>query len=154
MSVIGPATKTDDGYPLNQAIKSTTGAATALTCDLNGNLNVSNSQAINTFTMIASNSVNNTNLKTVPGTVTGYSLSNTTGTNLYVKFFNKASPPAAGTDVPIWTILVPANGTANVGLTFGIPFSLGIGFAITTNPAALDNTLVAANSIILNVLYN
>jgi hypothetical protein len=80
----------------------------------------------------------------------------TVATIKYLKFYNKASAPTVGTDTPIMTIPIPGN-TAGAGLTIpfpvGINFSTGIAIAITGAVTDADTTAVAANDIILTLVY-
>lgn len=75
----------------------------------------------------------------------------------YLKLYNKATAPTVGTDTPAMTLPVPAN-TAGAGFVLdtggmGVAFSLGIGYALTTGVADADTGAVAANEIVVNVLY-
>jgi hypothetical protein len=87
-------------------------------------------------------------IKNAAGTVYNIVASNTNAATRYVKFYNKASAPTLGTDVPVITIAVPTNGTvqANMGV-LGHRFSTGIAIAITTGAADSDTGAVAANEI-------
>jgi hypothetical protein len=60
----------------------------------------------------------------------------------YVKFYNKASAPVVGTDVPLITIGIPAVSSSSFTLPalVGIDFSIGISFAITLGAADGDAT--------------
>lgn len=78
---------------------------------------------------------------------------NTSASIRYVKLFDKATAPVTGTDVPAKTFLVPANGQISIQFAAGAHFSNGIGFAITTNAADLDNIAVAAGDIYLDIDY-
>lgn len=78
---------------------------------------------------------------------------NFTGTVLYVKLYNKATAPTVGTDLPVMTIpceagkLTPIPDLGPLGQTF----SLGLGYAMTTNAADNDTAAVAAGSLRLNL---
>jgi hypothetical protein len=77
---------------------------------------------------------------------------NTTATIYYLKLFNKATPPVAGTDVPSWTIPIPEN-AAGAGLpipsTLGLTFDAGLGFCLT-GAIADNDTTVAAPGVAIN----
>ena len=97
------------------------------------------------------NSAGSTNaafIKNAAGTVYNIIASNTNAATRYVKFYNKASAPTVGTDVPVLTIAVPTNGTvqANMGV-LGHRFATGIAIAITTGAADSDTGAVAANEV-------
>lgn len=80
------------------------------------------------------------------------SLFNTGASPAYVKFYNKATAPTVGTDVPIATFCIPAGGFFNVkdhvgngGLYAG---TLGIGIGISGAVGDTDTTVLAANQIV------
>ena len=75
----------------------------------------------------------------------------------YVKFYNKATAPTVGTDVPVATYLIPG-GTAGAGVCIPLPpqglaFSAGISFATTTGIADTDTAAVALSEVIVNYGY-
>lgn len=71
----------------------------------------------------------------------------------YLKIYNKASPPAVGTDVPVFTLaLPPAKDFWFDWGAWGFIFSTGIAFAITAGGGDADATACAANDVVgLNV---
>ena len=78
----------------------------------------------------------------------------------YLKLYNKATAPVAGTDTPTATFYLPPS-SVNGGqftFTFGdapIVMRVGFGYAMTT--AAADNStaaLTAADVIALNIVYS
>jgi hypothetical protein len=77
---------------------------------------------------------------------------NTTATIYYLKLFDKATTPVAGTDVPAWTIPIPEN-AAGAGLpipsTLGLIFQVGMGFCLT-GAIADNDTTVAAPGVAIN----
>lgn len=95
----------------------------------------------------AAASVNNTLVQGVPGVVDGYSLSNSAAYAVFFKLYDKATAPVAGTDVPAFTVLVPAGATVNGVFTKGVRFTVGIGFAITKLVADTDTTVVVADDL-------
>ena len=67
--------------------------------------------------------------------------SNNTGTVNFLKFYNKATAPVCGTDVPVLTIMVPTNATGGgvTSVSFDdTRFTLGIGFCLTALVADND----------------
>lgn len=63
----------------------------------------------------------------------------------YLKVFDKATAPVLGTDIPVMTIMLPANVPQRVD--FGVetcPMKFGLQIAVTLNPADLDATVLAA----------
>ena len=66
----------------------------------------------------------------------------------FVKLFDKATAPVAGTDVPMQTISVPANGVpVTIDCGEGTQFNAGLGLAITNLIATADTTAVAAGQV-------
>lgn len=102
--------------------------------------------------LISAATTNATVIKASTGTLGFVSVTNTNASPIYIKFYNKATAPTVGTDVPVQTYLVPANGSgSNLSLpTQGLNFSLGIGFATTTGAADTDTGAVAAGEVIVN----
>jgi hypothetical protein len=100
----------------------------------------------------SANTNNATVAKASPGTLKSIDAVNTTGAVIYLKFYNKATAPTVGTDVPLLTIALPANGARSVALN--VAFSVGISYALVTGAADSDNTAVGAGAVIgLNVAY-
>lgn len=74
----------------------------------------------------------------------------------YLKFYDKATLPVVGTDVPLMTIPVPANTQgAGIVIPFNIPilFNDGFAFAITSGSADNDAGAVGAGDVIINLSY-
>lgn len=65
--------------------------------------------------------------------------------NAYIKFYNKATAPTVGTDVPFATFLIPPSRNVEIELDYG--FSLGLGYAITGAAADNDTTAVLVNQV-------
>ena len=67
----------------------------------------------------------------------------------YLKFYNKASAPTVGTDVPVLTIALDASSRFEIDLNpYGQFFTTGIAFAITGALADNDTTAIAAADIL------
>jgi hypothetical protein len=87
-------------------------------------------------------------IKNSAGTVYNIFASNTNAAVRFVKFYNKASAPTVGTDVPVITIAIQPNATVHADMgTLGHRFATGIAIAITTGAADSDTGAVAANEI-------
>ena len=90
-------------------------------------------------------STNATSVKVSAGTLWGFSVNNLNVAARYLKLYNKASAPTVGVDVPVMTVLLPAAGFVQWnGGAKGLPFSVGIAFALTANGADTDATAVGA----------
>ena len=89
--------------------------------------------------------------KASAGNLFEISVSNPTATPAYVKLYNKTTAPTVGTDIPVLTIVSPANSATSIasanGLTFGRigkRFSTGIAMAVTAGPLATDTAAAVA----------
>lgn len=102
---------------------------------------------------ISAASTNATSVKASAGQVFGWYLYNANAAVRYLKLYNKASAPTVGTDTPVMTIPIPPGAGANVEFGHGIAFGTGIAFALTTGVADADTGAVAANEIVVNLLY-
>jgi hypothetical protein len=101
----------------------------------------------------AAASTNATNVKASAGQLYGWALFNTTAAIKYVKLYNSASAPTAGSGTPFLTIMLPAGSGTNVEFTMGVPMGTGIGYTIVTGAADTDATAVAANDVTGVLLY-
>jgi len=98
-------------------------------------------------------STNATSLKASAGKIHSLVLTNTSATIKYFKLYNKTSAPTVGTDTPIMVIGIPPLSTIPLGNSIGMYFSLGIAFATTGVPADTDTTALAANDMLVNIIY-
>lgn len=120
---------------------------------------ISGTQPVSVTAPIASNvnsaaSTNATVVKASAGTLYSVTVSNTGAAARYVKFYNKATAPTVGTDVPVFTIQVASGATLNVPFgTTGHRFATGIGLAITANAADSDTTAVGAAEVKVATAY-
>ncbi len=112
--------------------------------------------------VISAATTNATPVKASAGQVYSLYVANvSTGSVRYLKLYNKASAPTVGTDTPVMTIPIPGTsitGAAGAGVVIdtggmGIAFATGIAFALTTGVADADTGAVAANEIVVNLLY-
>lgn len=106
--------------------------------------------------VISAATTNATSAKASAGQVYGYFLSNINAAPAYLKLYNKASAPTVGTDTPVMTILIPGNAAgagANCEFANGIAFATGIAYAITTGVTDASTGAVAANEVVINLLY-
>jgi hypothetical protein len=106
--------------------------------------------------LISAASTNATSVKSSAGQVYAIYAHNINAAVRYLKVYNKASAPTVGTDVPVLTLPIPGN-AAGAGFvletTHGIAFATGIAIALTTGVADTDTGAVAANEIVVNLLY-
>lgn len=112
------------------------------------------------FKLISLGSTNANVVKATPGNLYNIIVTNLNAAARYLKLYDKATAPTVGTDVPVWTILIPGTATAGVGAGIVIPVDLGLGFAngigiaLTTGVATADTGAVAANEIVVNLGYS
>lgn len=104
-------------------------------------------------TVISANTTNGTNVKNAAGQLYGLILSNNNATVAYFKLYNKASTPTVGTDTPVATIMIPANGTVITNWDTGWAFGTGLGYGITTGMAVADTGAVAAAQVAATLIY-
>lgn len=101
-------------------------------------------------------STNGTNIKGSAGQIYTIVAHNTNAAVRYLKVYNKATAPTVGTDTPVLTFPIPGNAAGAgfvIDTTMGISFATGIGIGLTTGVADADTGAVAANEIVVNVLY-
>ncbi len=110
-----------------------------------------------TYTFLSTAAVQAAAIKTSAGQVIGLHFFNLNAAARYVRLYNQATSPA-NTDTAniVWRGMIPGN-TAGTGFVVdsisGINFSTGIGIRVTAAIADNDNTSLAANEIMGNVLY-
>lgn len=105
------------------------------------------------YNVVTAASTNAASVKATAGSLYELTVSNVTATPVYVKFYNKATAPTVGTDVPILT--VPVAATTTVSMEFGAlgkRFGTGIGIAATAAAVATD-TGVAVAGVQINASY-
>jgi hypothetical protein len=103
--------------------------------------------------VLAAGSTNATSVKASAGQLYSYQFSNANAAFRYVHFYNKASAPTVGTDVPVLTVGVPAGGSVSWCDPNGTPFGTGIAYAITTGAAVDDTGAVSANDVMGQFTY-
>lgn len=102
----------------------------------------------------AAASVNNTLVKGTPGDIFNIYGHNANAAARFLKLYNKATIPAAGTDTPVMTLYLPPQLSFRFEFAKGLYFSLGIGYALTTAVADADTgVLTAADILGMNVVY-
>lgn len=112
--------------------------------------NITNTTVAPTASSLAlAATTNATAIKTSAGTLFEVSISNITAATIWVKFYNKASAPTVGSDIPVMTIPVAAGAffVAQFG-ALGKRFSTGIALAATANSATSDTTAITAGALV------
>lgn len=100
-------------------------------------------------------STNATSVKASAGRLVDVRGLNNVASVRYLKFYNKASAPTVGTDVPVLTYALRASDVFSIDLnSFGHLFTTGIAYAITGAAADADTTAIAANDILgMNIRF-
>lgn len=101
----------------------------------------------------AAGSTNATSVKASAGQVYGWYLYNNTASAKFFKLYNKASSPTVGSDTPLFTVGIPANGGTNIEFGMGVPFGTGVAYAITTGIADSDTGATTAEDVHGVLLY-
>ena len=105
------------------------------------------------YRKLSANNATGLLIKSGTGVRVGWSIQNTANAVRYVKFYNKSTAPSVGTDTPVITLAIPANGAISFSHNEGINFSDGIGIGIVTGVADNDTTAPSANDVVANVFY-
>ncbi len=111
---------------------------------------------LSSYHLISAANTNATNVKASAGQVFNIICSNINASPRYLHIYDKATTPSVGTDVPIWTLLIPgatSGGGLNASLPAGLQFSSGIGFGLSTGAADNDSGSVAAGDLTVNLGY-
>lgn len=82
-----------------------------------------------------------------------FSLFNNSATVAYLKMYDKATAPTCGTDTPTSRRMIPANGGIETDVSTGAPFTLGVGYCVTTGIADNDTGAPAATTYLVNIYY-
>lgn len=100
-------------------------------------------------------STNATNVATTACEVFSIAAYNAAASVRYVKFYNKASSPTIGTDVPVVILAIAPASWAQLNWAKGLYLSTGLGYGIVTG-AADNNTTApsAADVTALNISYS
>lgn len=102
--------------------------------------------------LVSAGSTNATSVKASAGQVYGWTVYNNAAYPIYLKFYNTAGTPTAGTGV-VKTVGVQAGMQLTYSQPLGIAFSTGIGITITKGIADNDATAVLANDCVIDVEY-
>ena len=103
-------------------------------------------------------STNSTLIRGSAGTVFNIIVHNThsgggSGSAIALRFYDKATAPVVGTDVPMIIIHVQSNDSKEINFTSGITFTNGIAYSLTDGDALLDATAVSADGVQLYIGY-
>jgi hypothetical protein len=108
--------------------------------------------------LISAASTNATNVKNSAGTLYVISVTNTNPAVRYIRFYNLSSAPTCSSATGIaGRFAIPGDATGaghviNLG-PFGIAFSTGISYCLTTGSGDTDNNAVAAGEVLVNLIH-
>lgn len=105
------------------------------------------------YTVNSAASTNAAVVKSAAGNIYSITAMNASAATKYVRFYNKATTPTVGTDIPIVVVAIPATSSKEFNYTPAVRFGTGIGVSITGGAAAADATAVAAGDVQLLVNY-
>lgn len=98
-------------------------------------------------------STNATSVKSSAGQVYKIECFNNSTSLGYLKIYNTATAPTAGSGTPVLRYMVPANGGFVSTLEVGDAFATGIGYTFTGGIADADTTSVSASQFLVNIHY-
>lgn len=110
------------------------------------------SNGLSKFHLVSAATTNATSVKASQGNLYGYYIYNSNAAARKVCLHNTAGTPTAGAAVTD-SFVIPPTSAANCSFEQGIQFSTGIGITTVTGLADSDNTVVAANDLIINLYY-
>ena len=103
-------------------------------------------------------STNATSVKGSAGSVFNIIVHNTHGgggggSAITLRFYDKATDPVVGTDVPMIIIHIGSGASKELNFTSGVTFKNGIAYSITAGNALLDATPVSADGVQVYIGY-
>jgi len=108
------------------------------------------------YSLESAATTNATNVKASAGKVHWMYVTNTNAAVRYMKVYDSASAPTAGSGTPVLRLAIPAAATG-AGFVFasasGLSFASGIGFTLVTGAGDSASTGVGADEIQVNIGY-
>jgi hypothetical protein len=101
-------------------------------------------------------STNSTLIRGSAGSVFNIIVHNThggAGSSITLRFYDKATAPVVGTDVPMIIIHVGSNVSKELNFTSGITFKNGIAYSLTAGDTLMDATPVDADGVQIYIGY-
>lgn len=98
-------------------------------------------------------SANATNVKASAGKLHTIIATNNASSARFLKFYNSASAPTAGSGTPVLRIMLPAGGGISFASPTGLSFSSGIGYTLVTGAGDSNSSAVTADDVYLNLGY-
>jgi hypothetical protein len=104
------------------------------------------------YRLLSAASTNATNVKTSGGQISSLYVGNAAASARFLKFYDSATAPTAGSGTPALTLMIPAQDKLEMP-NCNIPFTSGIGFTTTELYTDTDTTAVAAGDLTINFVY-
>lgn len=137
------------------SLVSANGDYSPISVDSSGAVFIKSSHLPTPYVLLSAATTNATSISASANTVLlSYYIANLNGSAWkYVKFYNKATAPTVGTDVPVMVLPIPPNGAANLSLNDGVNFTTGLAMALTSGIANSDTSAVALNEVVVSLAY-
>lgn len=90
--------------------------------------------------------------KASAGQVYGYTLTNRSAGERFVKFYDKATA-ATSADTPVETVVLPPGTSVVYTSLYGVAYANGVGVRASTGLADNDNTAPSTNDVVVGVRY-
>lgn len=103
------------------------------------------------YRLVSTTGDNATSVKGSTAVLYGVLATNTNSSARYVKLYDRATSPVVGTSVPAMTI--PVARLSTISLPQGVTFPAGLAIATTTGAADSDTGGVAANELVVTLVY-
>lgn len=113
----------------------------------------SEARGVNYHKVIATGDANPALLRQGAASLYGYDLFNVATYDVYLHFYDSATSPTVGTDVPVFTIVVPTLTDRAIQFPFGAHFKKGLAMSITKGAGDTDDTSLVAGDVVGAVFY-
>lgn len=154
-----PVTLASDQGALAVTLTSTTVTGTVAVTESGTwsvNLIPATSGGLTILSTLITSGTNATSVKASAGQLYKAEITNNSANIGYLKLYNTAGTPTAGSGTPVIRLMVPGNASGTGTLSTydnGVAFATGIGFTFTGGIADADTTSVAASAFIVNLYY-
>lgn len=148
-----PAAQISGTQPVSGSVTATLAAASIVAGAFQRAVSATTNGIITFHHLISAATTNATSVKASAGTIANIELTNNSASMKFFKLYNKASAPTVGTDTPILTLGIPANGVRSFVPPVEWRLATGIAYAITGAPAVADTTAVALNDVAVSIGY-
>lgn len=105
------------------------------------------------YHLVSAASTNATNVKASAAKLEGYTISNTNASALFVKFYDTAGTPTAGSGTIKHTVQIPGNSVVARTFKDGVDYPTGLAFVTVTTIADTGSTGVGANDLSIDLDY-